>query len=191
MDQIDQTMPHFDPEDGFLTKRSNAPTDRMFRSLKGSPKLERYVSAIKDNDDTVKDVSFERWARELKINDMSYMSDEKQLDENSNGFQFSVENLIKELKNEYKLNDSDVTQIKLDLDSTINIMSHSKVNYKGDKQIVKNNMMLNLMNQKVENIARKGILRLLQFFKKFLSFHNFEIYNFLKSFRLSEFTQIK
>ena len=69
----------------------------------------------------------------------------------------SVEHLIDELKHEYKLNENEVTQIKIDMnesryytDKIANSIWYNLIN----KDIIKNNMLLSLIDKKINTAMR-------------------------------------
>ena len=69
----------------------------------------------------------------------------------------SVEHLIDELKHEYKLNENEVTQIKIDMnesryytDKIANSIWYNLIN----KDIFKNNMLLSLIDKKINTAMR-------------------------------------
>lgn len=162
IDLVNNTIPNFIPEDGLITKRSEAPTDRFNFQQENCTKTNNDLSSFTQNENsTVKDFSFQRWAKEYNIYDASVISikTDRVFKNCSTGWHNSVENLINELKQEYKLNDSDVTQLKFDIESTPDA-SKSIVNsmwkYSNNKELAKNNMFLGLINNKLNKMVESN-----------------------------------
>jgi hypothetical protein len=74
--------------------------------------------------------------------------------------QSNVEQLIDELKAEYNLTEADVTKLKFDLDKTLGVANKSVMNWtkssRIDKEVLKNNLFLSLINQKVARFSEKS-----------------------------------
>jgi hypothetical protein len=172
LDDVDQNTSWIPTDEGAITKRSNAPTDRDFRHERARNRYD-HPTPVDDLDSTVKDISFHRWAKELKLEKSSIMSLATEEDElKSYDAQHSIEGLIYELRQEYQLNDSDVTQLRFDIDKTINgnqtsmfgksIISNditANLTQKVDKESLKTNMLLNLMNKRLSKVMDDDSLK--------------------------------
>ena len=126
---------------------------------------------MKNDTPTAKDVSFQKWTKEINIpdsyafySDNSYISNNHEIeDEDQN-----IEGLIDELKQEYQLNEIDISQLKSDVGNTVDYTSSHlrksflRNNFKGnmsqmvDKGTLKANMMLKLMSKKLEDISNRN-----------------------------------
>ena len=159
IDLANNTIPNFVPEDGLITKRSSAATDRVIFQQEPLANANNSLWSFKQHENsTVKDFSIERWAKEYNIYDASVLSikTDRVFKNCSTGWHNSVEKLINELKDEYKLNDSDVTQLKFDIESTPEpnkSFTNSICKHSNNKELVKNNLFLGFINKKLNNIV--------------------------------------
>lgn len=146
-------------EEGCFTKRSTAVTDREFLLPKNPNPTPREEFRYDTREDSEFDISFHRWAKELHINDDSMISLEtaKLFSEAADETHHSIEDLIDELREEYKLSEADVTQLRIDVEKTP--MRHQKQSTNGtfsekiDRETIKSNMFLSLINQKLNKIS--------------------------------------
>eukprot|EP00343_Euplotes_focardii_P001648 CAMPEP_0205802984 /NCGR_PEP_ID=MMETSP0205-20121125/5482_1 /ASSEMBLY_ACC=CAM_ASM_000278 /TAXON_ID=36767 /ORGANISM="Euplotes focardii, Strain TN1" /LENGTH=281 /DNA_ID=CAMNT_0053070297 /DNA_START=232 /DNA_END=1074 /DNA_ORIENTATION=- len=158
-------------EIGGLTKLTSDPTEGEIFSIGNKAKM-RYqtFSTTQDDNCTLKDMDFQRLAKEMNIPNSSIISletsnegEKKPLEEQS------IEGLIDELKQEYQLTNLDITHLKSDFENTLEknlnsttlensfCMKTNKANMSQriDKGTLKTNLMLKLMNKKMSKMANE------------------------------------
>ena len=166
---LDEDYSSYSPSEiGGLTKRTSEFTENEFFA-KGMKSRNRYqtCSTARDELCSSREVDFKRMAEEMKIietdvisPDSSFYKSQKPLEDQS------IEGLIDELKQEYQLNDGDITEIKSDFENTVANNLHSNLgqsflnesnmgnmSQRVDRQTLKTNLMLKLMGKKVSKMT--------------------------------------